>query len=436
VHLQIPHQLNEGGLVALLPDGRVAFLHPSAKALIDEHNGRSSLLSVDFEEYIISSPWVDLNQFHLSAPAIVFVETTNLCNLRCKHCYAFSGPKRSNELTNSEIMTLLDQLADAGVLQVFLTGGELFSHPAALDIIKHARTKPFSTQIFTNGLLISEKILAEIPPGQSFFVSFDTAVPERTIRGGMDFPTLRQCFLNMHKYGHVFRTAISVHTRNLDDVEDIFQWCIDNHFPRPQWLETHPIGRALLNSDLLLQPSQVDHVISIYKKCMDRFHKPASKNSATGDLAVSIEQPASSSIQSVQTIKFCQQIERATGQEKCGRSVAYVRSDGEVFPCSNCMSNDMYGAGNIREKSFLEIWESGFNDFRSITFADHQVCKECPVSAADIWCQFRCPPLANNVSKDSKGCGATEYLRLFMVESDKYWKQKRQNGFRLVLNPI
>lgn len=435
MHLRVPFQLNDGGLVALLPDGRVTFLHPSAIRQIRAHDGDPSIQSIDFDEYVIDSPWVDLNKFHLSAPAIVFIETTNLCNLRCKHCYAFSGPKREHELTVNEINGLLDELAEIGVLQVFLTGGELFAHPSAVELITHASTKPFSTQIFTNGLLISEDTLARIPTGQSFFVSFDTAVPERTIRGGMDFPTLRKCFLNMRKYGHVFRTAISVHAKNLEDVEEIFEWCIDNDFPRPQWLETHPIGRALFNPDLLLQPSQVERVIAIYKKCMDRFHQSSDQIPQNGDLATPNTARKANPIQSVQTIKFCQQLERATGQEKCGRSVAYIRSDGEVFPCSNCMSNGMYGAGNIREFGFKQIWETGFENFRSITFKDHRVCAECPVNAADIWCQFRCPPLAHNISGDQKGCGATEYLRKFMIESDNYWKEKRRNGYRLVLNP-
>ena len=435
---RIPYQENEAGLVCLLPDGRVVFLHPSAKQRIDDYEGKDSVSSLNLDDYILDSPWVDLDHFHLSAPAIVFIETTNLCNLRCQHCYAWSGPKREGELSTAQIMGLLDDLEAMGVLQVFLTGGELFSHPDAVEIICHARSKSFSTQIFTNGLLITEDMMSRIPPGQSFFVSFDTAVPERSIRGKMDFPKLHRCFTLMQDHGHVFRTAISVHAQNLDDVEEIFEWCIEHEFPRPQWLETHPIGRALLHPGILLQPSQVDRVIDIYKRCMDRFHltHQASPVSGSRDSLDESPRPTKDGMFSVQTIKFCQALERATGQEKCGRTVAYIRSDGEVFPCSNCMSNAIYGAGNIKDGPFKKIWETGFQAFRSITFADHTICRQCPVHLEDVWCQFRCPPLAANVSGSESGCGATEYLRRFMLESHRYWEEKRKSGQKLVLRPV
>ena len=425
----IPYQVNVGGIVALLPDGRVEFLHPTIHPFLMAMNaGQIPFESVDFDDYIISDPLVELERFHLSAPAIVFIETTNLCNLRCRHCYADSAYKRPNELETDILLSLIDELAEIGVLQVFLTGGELFAHPDAVKIIQHARSKAFSTQIFTNGLLITEEMLSRIP-GTSFFVSFDTADPVRTIRGKMDFPTLRNLFEMMKKHGHVFRTAISVHRNNLNDAEGIFEWCAEHGYPRPQWLETHPIGRALLHPDMLLRSDQVDEAFDIYQRCMDRYSAPRDEpvfENTDEDVA---------SIKSVDTVKFCQRLERATAQEKCARSIAYVNSAGDVFPCSNCMSNRMYAGGNLRQKSFAEIWREGFDDFREITFDQHLVCASCPVNNAGVWCQFRCPPLASNVSQNPLGCGATEYLRLFMIRTHEYWENRRASNIKLTLDP-
>lgn len=422
----IAFQKNSSFLVALMPSGHVNFLHPAAEPLLNEINlGKSEITSI--EDYIVDSPLVDLDRFHLTAPAIAFLEITNGCNLTCKHCYAWSGKRREGEMPTGKMLSLLDDFAEQGVLQVFLTGGEVFSHPDAVEIINHARQKPFSTQIFTNGLLLTEEILAAIPAGQSFFVSFDTAEPMRTVRGKMDFEKLKACFSLIEAYGHIVRTAVSVHSKNLDDVEGIFEWCAVNSFPRPQWLETHPIGRALLNTDILLTPDVVEKAITIYRKCMDRFHTDAAQSPQ-----VRVHnQPKG--IRSVQTIKFCQALERATGQEKCGRSVAYVASDGRVFPCSNCMSNSSYCAGDLNQASFKEIWSNGFHEFRTMTFDDYQMCKSCPVHQNDIWCQFRCPPLAKNVSGNELGCGATEYLQLFMQASHNYWMERKREGKSLSL---
>lgn len=437
----IPFQENLASVVALLPNGTVDFFHPQlAEKIRDINSGEISANDVDFESYRLLEPWVEIDQFHLSAPAIAFVEITNLCNLTCDHCYAWSGPKRRAEISTESILELLDTFEDMGVLQVFLTGGEVFAHKDAVAIIRHARTKTFSTQIFTNGTLITQEKLAAIPQGQSFFISFDTANPERTIRGKMNFPKLREIYGWMKQYGHVLRTAISVHRQNIDDVEEIFDWCAENDFPRPQWLETHPIGRALLNPHIQLEPKDIDRVFNIYERCMDRYQvspDALAAPRATGERDLSGEPRAltsESEIKGVDTIKFCQRLERATNQEKCGRSVVYVNSQGKVYPCSNCMSNDIYEAASITEKPFRRIWEEDFGNFRKITFDDYASCNTCAVKNAGIWCQFRCPPLAQNVSQSETGCGATEYLREFMLRSNAYWDARRRAGYTLSLS--
>ncbi|MBZ8119884.1 radical SAM protein [Roseovarius sp. LXJ103] len=437
----IPFQDNLASIVALLPDGQVDFFHPQLADIIHEINaGAIDANTVDFEAYRLSEPWVEMDQFHLSAPAIAFVEITNLCNLTCDHCYAWSGPKRQAEISTDEILQLLDTFEEMGVLQVFLTGGEVFAHKDAVKIIRHARTKSFSTQIFTNGTLITAEKLAAIPPGQSFFISFDTAHPERTIRGKMNFPKLRDIYGWMKDHGHVLRTAISVHRQNIDDVEEIFDWCADNDFPRPQWLETHPIGRALLNPHIQLEREDIDRVFGIYERCMDRYQlSPEEAEAARAPAARDMSgEPKSLTpepeIRGVETIKFCQRLERATNQEKCGRSVVYVTSQGKVYPCSNCMSNDIHQAASITEKAFKRIWEEDFGPFRDITFDDYDACNTCAVKQAGIWCQFRCPPLAQNVSKSQTGCGATEYLREFMLRSNAYWDARRRDGYKLSLS--
>ncbi|MEU5096974.1 radical SAM protein [Streptomyces sp. NPDC020996] len=443
---KIPFQTNEGGLVALLPNGHVEFLAASARELILRHNSGLPVASEELMAHALSDPLVTLDRFHLPAPAIAFVETTNLCNLRCKHCYADSALKRPDEMPTEKIKALLDDFADSGVLQVFLTGGEIFSHRDAVEIIRHARSKPFSTQIFTNGLLITEERLAAIPAGQSFFISFDTADPERTVRGRMDFPKLERAFEMMRAHGHVFRTAISVHRGNIQDAEEIFEWCAERGYPRPQWLETHPVGRALLHPDMLLRPEDVDEVFDVYRRCMERYSsgpddmaaEAAEAAGATGVTEASAGQPArraADEIRGVDTIQFCQRLERAVGQEKCGRSVVYVNSRGDVYPCSNCMSGQLHRAGNVTERPFAEIWETGFDEFRDIRFADHTVCGTCPVAREDIWCQFRCPPLARNLSGDPRGCGATEYLQEFMLRAGRYWRERKQRDVRLTLTP-
>lgn len=430
---RLPRQENPGGIVCLLPDGRVEFLDPAARDLLARHDSGESVDAREFDPFVISSPLVPLERFHLSAPAIAFIETTNSCNLRCLHCYADSAVRRTDEISTERILQLLDEFEEMGVIQVFLTGGEVFSHRDAVQIIQYARTKSFSTQIFTNGILATEEKLASIPPGQSFFVSFDTADPVRTVRGKMDFPLLRTTFDTMHKYGHVVRTAISVHRNNIEDALEIFEWCAEHGYPRPQWLETHPTGRALLHPHILLTPAEVDRVFEVYRACMDRYTDAPVEAAEPADDPLAPRRPET--MYSVDTVKFCQRLEQATGQEKCGRTITYVSSNGDVYPCSNCMAGHRYGAGNITEQSFAEIWRTGFDDIRDITFDDYDACRSCDVAQLGTWCQFRCPPLSANLHGDEKVCGATEYLQQFMLRTERYWRERRRDNLTLRLSP-
>ena len=90
---KIPFQMNDGGIVALIPDGRVEYFDPKIGPYLTEINaGRLDHRQVDFTSFIIHDPTVRLDGFRLASPAIAFLELTNLCNLTCKHCYASSGP--------------------------------------------------------------------------------------------------------------------------------------------------------------------------------------------------------------------------------------------------------------------------------------------------------------------------------------------------------
>ena len=70
--------------------------------------------------------------FTPGAPFLIVWNYTEMCNLRCKHCYYSAGNKPSpNELTTSEALKVVDDLADAGVTIIAFSGGE----PLMLSLI-------------------------------------------------------------------------------------------------------------------------------------------------------------------------------------------------------------------------------------------------------------------------------------------------------------
>ncbi len=86
-------------------------------------------------------------------------EMTCRCNLHCVMCYTdcFNRPDMiRHELTTAEILRIMDELAEAGTLELCLTGGEPLARPDFFQLYEHAVRCGFLVTVFSNGTLITE----------------------------------------------------------------------------------------------------------------------------------------------------------------------------------------------------------------------------------------------------------------------------------------
>lgn len=91
----------------------------------------------------------------------VTLELTTNCNWRCKHC--FIEEYTANNFLNRDILeNVFSQLRELGVINILLTGGEIFMRPDICEIIKSAREHFFDVALFTNSSLMSEEQIKEI----------------------------------------------------------------------------------------------------------------------------------------------------------------------------------------------------------------------------------------------------------------------------------
>ena len=104
-------------------------------------------------------------------PVEASLEVTRRCPLECQHCYnnlpMGDLAARNRELSKQEYEQLLTELAEMGVIWLLFTGGEIFARKDFLEIYTFAKQKGFLITLFTNGILINEKIadyLREYPP--------------------------------------------------------------------------------------------------------------------------------------------------------------------------------------------------------------------------------------------------------------------------------
>lgn len=95
------------------------------------------------------------------SPLSVSLELTNRCNLKCLHCYIRTDSEDAlkKELKLTEIRDILRQLAEAGVIYLILTGGEVLLRPDFEDIYLFAKKQGLAVFVLTNGTLITDDLV-------------------------------------------------------------------------------------------------------------------------------------------------------------------------------------------------------------------------------------------------------------------------------------
>ena len=114
---------------------------------------------------------------NLRVPLSGSIDITRQCNLRCVHCYL--GPQSEvkkmhrYEMDTSRLLSIIDEITDAGCLYLLITGGEPFLRKDFAEIYTHAKTKGLLVTVFTNSILVTDSILElfEALPPQAVEIS-------------------------------------------------------------------------------------------------------------------------------------------------------------------------------------------------------------------------------------------------------------------------
>ncbi|MBR2836115.1 MAG: radical SAM protein [Coriobacteriales bacterium] len=112
---------------------------------------------------------------------------TGACNLRCRHCFMSAPSAKHGVPSKEQIVSIADQLAECGVFQVGITGGEPLTRKDFLDIVDMLNEREIGIDcIYTNGWLVDEELLDGLekrgahPP---FQLSFDGVGCHDFLRG-------------------------------------------------------------------------------------------------------------------------------------------------------------------------------------------------------------------------------------------------------------
>lgn len=102
-------------------------------------------------------------------PFKVFWELTYRCDHQCRHCYLGADVVRQANLAGhrsdfptSRAFELLDEMAEQGVLELVVTGGEASLHPDFPRVLEAATERGFAVNVLTNGAAIPGAVLESL----------------------------------------------------------------------------------------------------------------------------------------------------------------------------------------------------------------------------------------------------------------------------------
>ncbi len=284
-------------------------------------------------------------------PIYAVWEVTLRCDLACHHCRSRAGRARPDELTTVEALDLIAQLADLGVLEVTLIGGEAYLRDDWLTIVEAIRDHGMECTMVTGGRGLTPEVAraAKERGLMSASVSIDgmeaTHDALRGVRGSHKAA--------LAAMGHLRRAGVHVSAntqvgrRNKRELAGIFDVIAKADAHSWQIQLTVAGGRVVDEPQILLEPYHLLEVmpaIGRVKPLADqadlRFW-PGNNLGYFGPFEAMLRGDLPGG---------------RRGSCGAGRSTLGIESNGAIKGCPS-LPSQTYVGGNIRDNRLRDVWE-------------------------------------------------------------------------------
>lgn len=284
-------------------------------------------------------------------------EVTSNCNLRCLHCHARGGEKRTDELGTKDAKKVIENLANVSEFRTLVfTGGEPLVRKDIYELMEYASDLGFYTVIATNATLMTSEVarkLKEVGVGgiaaSIDFVDRDMHDEYRGVRGA--FEAALRGISNALREGLYIQVNITISKRNVNQLRELAMLAdrIGAHVILLYQLIPFGRGRELLDEALDSRSFSrlVEELFFIQGKI-----NPVTVPVGLPEYFTYITRSMNLNLELASRVfKGC----------IAGRGMFYIKPNGDVWPCPFIPIS----AGNLKEKPAEEIWRSPtFNMFR------------------------------------------------------------------------
>jgi heme b synthase len=302
-------------------------------------------------------------------PKWIAWEITRRCNLKCVHCRSSSGleAKGHPDFPLTEAKRVLEDIASYAKPVVVLSGGEPLLRPDVFEIAAYGTGLGLRMCLATNGTLVTQEICDRIKEVGIRMVSLSLDGASAQVHD--DFRCQPGAFAGTLNAARLFKENnipflinSSFTKRNQEEIPKIYQLAKELGATAWYMFMIVPTGRGEDIMDELIAPEDYEKLL-VWHYEMEKGEKDllVRPTCAPNYYRVVLQQAKE------QGDDFQRRsLQFSTGGAKgclAGQLISLIDVDGNVLPCSYFP----LAAGNIREKSFKEIWEKSelFHDLRN-----------------------------------------------------------------------
>jgi radical SAM protein with 4Fe4S-binding SPASM domain len=324
----------------------------------------------------------------IQLPKVLYLETTNRCNLRCKGCILYRGNwEPDRDLSLAELQRITDQLPD--LAQVYLHGiGEPLLNNELPEIIRHLKKRQVYVLFNSNGILLNRQRRHDL---------IDAGLDE--LRVSLDAASSKgyEKIRDSNQFGQIVKNLKSlVLLQQQQQVANpkLSLWFLgtrENISELPGFIELAAeigVGEAYLQRLVYFQDDEGYGLARAAKTLQESGDGSSELIRAGQELAAKLGIRFKASGQSQPVVSLRGEAENRLPWRKCYRpwTLMYVTANGNVLPC--CISPfatvdyDSIILGNVFKNSLEEIWSgSKYENFRKQhqTATPPKSCRGCGI---------------------------------------------------------
>jgi radical SAM protein with 4Fe4S-binding SPASM domain len=278
-------------------------------------------------------------------------EITLRCDLACRHCGSRAGHARSDELTTEQCLDLVRQMAELGVKEVTLIGGEAYLRDDWTEIVRAIRAHGMQATMTSGGRGITPeraKVAAEAGL-QSVSISIDglSATHDRLRGVEGSFRSAFDALKNLRAAGIRVACNTQINRLSVPDLPELLELIAEAGVHSWQIQLTVAMGRAADEPEVLLQPYDLLEfypMLARLKKRMDEVGVRLWPGNNIGYFGP------------YETLFKGTMPRGHMASCGAGRSTLGIEADGSIKGCPS-LPTDAWTGGNIRDNTLEEIWE-------------------------------------------------------------------------------